>query len=166
MLPAYIPNPVAALVGGGMPVDLGRRCRDGRRVLGDGKTFRGLAAGIGAGILTGLLQLHLQNSIPPGFLYPHTLLSVMLMATGALLGDLVKSFFKRRIGKERGEAWPIADQYDLVAGAFVLNLVLNTGWFLTTMTTGTFIAILLLTPVLHRAVNIIGYLTGVKDVPW
>ncbi|HUU07508.1 MAG TPA: CDP-archaeol synthase, partial [Thermoplasmata archaeon] len=39
MLPALIPNPAAVLVGGGTPMDLGRTWR-GRRVLGDGKTWR------------------------------------------------------------------------------------------------------------------------------
>ena len=50
MLPAYLPNPIAALVGGGTPIDLGRNFTDGKRVFGDGKTYRGLIIGIFAGI--------------------------------------------------------------------------------------------------------------------
>ncbi len=41
MLPAYIANPTAALFGGGMPIDFGKKYHDGQRILGDGKTFRG-----------------------------------------------------------------------------------------------------------------------------
>ena len=96
----------------------------------------------------------------------HTLLSVTLLATGALLGDLVKSFFKRRFGKERGTKWPIADQYDLVAGAFLLLLIGDPAWLFATVTLPVFLIILIITPVLHRATNIIGYMFKVKEVPW
>ncbi|RLF37739.1 MAG: CDP-2,3-bis-(O-geranylgeranyl)-sn-glycerol synthase, partial [Thermoplasmata archaeon] len=35
-LPAYAANGGALLVGGGLPIDLGRKWRDGRRIFGDG----------------------------------------------------------------------------------------------------------------------------------
>jgi CDP-2,3-bis-(O-geranylgeranyl)-sn-glycerol synthase len=166
MLPAYLPNPVAALCGGGTPVDLGRNFADGRRVFGDGKTYWGLIAGILAGIAIGLVQILAAGAYGPAWLPQHTVLSVTLLSVGALLGDLVKSFFKRRFGKERGAKWPVADQYDLVAGAFVLLLVFDSPWLFAEVTLPAFIGILILTPLLHRAVNIIGYLVKVKEVPW
>jgi len=166
MLPAYLPNPVAALCGGGLPVDLGRNYSDGKRVFGDGKTYRGLFAGILAGILIGLVQIWSQGRYGWDFLPQQTLLSITLLSVGALLGDLVKSFFKRRFGKERGAKWPVADQYDLVIGAFVLLLVFDPQWLFAAVTLPVLIAILILTPVLHRAMNILGYLVKVKEVPW
>jgi CDP-2,3-bis-(O-geranylgeranyl)-sn-glycerol synthase len=166
MLPAYLPNPVAALCGGGSPVDLGRNFSDGRRIFGDGKTYRGLIVGILAGIAVGLVQLMANGAYGLAWLPQQTVLSVTLLSVGALLGDLVKSFFKRRFGKERGAKWPVADQYDLVAGAFALLLVFDPSWLFTQVTLPAFICILILTPVLHRAVNIIGYLVKVKEVPW
>jgi CDP-2,3-bis-(O-geranylgeranyl)-sn-glycerol synthase len=166
MLPAYLPNPVAALFGGGTPIDLGRNFSDGKRVFGDGKTFRGLFMGILAGIGIGLVQIWIFGMYGPDLLPRHTYLSITLLATGALLGDLCKSFFKRRSGKERGTKWPVADQYDLVAGALVLLLVFDPSWLFAYMTLPVFILILVLTPVLHRTVNIIGYYMGVKEVPW
>ena len=166
MLPAYVPNPVAALVGGGTPVDRGRNYSDGNRIFGDGKTYRGLFAGILAGILTGLVLIWLDHRLPLAGLPHHTFLSVTLLATGALLGDLVKSFFKRRLGKERGAQWPVADQYDLVAGAFLLLLLGDPTWLFATVTLPVFIIILIITPVLHRVTNIIGYMIKVKEVPW
>jgi CDP-2,3-bis-(O-geranylgeranyl)-sn-glycerol synthase len=166
MLPAYVPNPVAALFGGGTPIDLGRNFSDGNRIFGDGKTYRGLVTGILAGILTGLVLIWLAAGFPAASLPQHTLLSIILLSTGALLGDLVKSFFKRRFNKERGAKWPIADQYDLVAGAFLLLLVGNPGWLFATVTLPVFLVILIITPVLHRATNIIGYMFRVKEVPW
>jgi CDP-2,3-bis-(O-geranylgeranyl)-sn-glycerol synthase len=166
MLPAYLPNPVAALFGGGTPVDGGRNFSDGKRIFGDGKTFRGLFLGILAGIGIGLLQIWLSGAYGLENFPEHTFVSVTLLATGALFGDLCKSFFKRRFGKERGTKWPVADQYDFVAGALLLTLMVDPSWILANMTLSVFILILILTPVLHRTVNIIGYYLGVKEVPW
>jgi CDP-2,3-bis-(O-geranylgeranyl)-sn-glycerol synthase len=166
MLPAYVPNPVAALAGGGTPIDFKKNYSDGNRIFGDGKTYRGLFVGILAGIITGLVLIWLAGQFPPASLPHHTLLSVTLLATGALLGDLVKSFFKRRLGKERGAKWPVADMYDLVAGAFLLLLIGDPAWLFANVTLPVFIAILIITPVLHRATNIIGYMVKVKEVPW
>jgi CDP-2,3-bis-(O-geranylgeranyl)-sn-glycerol synthase len=166
MLPAYIPNPAAALLGGGTPIDLGKNYSDGNRIFGDGKTYRGLITGILAGVITGLILIWLAGQFPQEDLPKHTLLSISLLATGALLGDLVKSFFKRRFNKERGTKWPIADQYDLVAGAFLLLLIGDSGWLFTTVTLPVFLIILIITPVLHRATNIVGYIFKVKEVPW
>ena len=166
MLPAYLPNPVAALSGGGTPIDQGRNFRDGRRIFGDGKTFRGLFFGILAGIGIGLVQIWLSGAYRLVELPEHTLLSVTLLATGALLGDLCKSFIKRRLGKDRGEKWPVADQYDLVAGALLLTLLLYPSWIFAYVTIPVLVIILVLTPLLHRSVNIIGYYLGVKEVPW
>ena len=166
MLPAYLPNPVAALCGGGLPVDLGRNYSDGKRIFGDGKTYRGLGIGILAGILIGLVQIWAVGRFGWTYLPEQTLLTVILLSVGALLGDMVKSFFKRRFGKERGANWPIADQYDLVLGAFVLLAIFDWPWVVANVTLPVLIVILVLTPVLHRAMNILGYMVKVKEVPW
>jgi CDP-2,3-bis-(O-geranylgeranyl)-sn-glycerol synthase len=166
MLPAYIPNPTAALLGGGTPIDFGRNYSDGQRIFGDGKTFRGLFFGVLAGIITGLILIWLSLTFTLTFLPQHTLTSVSLLALGALLGDLGKSFIKRRMGKVRGEKWPVADQLDLVVGAFILMLIFDPAWLFAYLTLPILIIILILTIVLHRAVNIIGYMLGVKEVPW
>lgn len=166
MLPAYIPNPAAVLFGGGTPIDFGRNYSDGHRIFGDGKTFRGLFLGVFAGIITGMLLIWLSGTYALTFLPLHTLTSVSLLALGALLGDLGKSFLKRRMGKVRGEKWPVADQLDLVVGAFILMLLFDPAWLFAYLTLPILILILILTIVLHRLVNIIGYFLGVKEVPW
>ncbi len=166
MLPAYVPNPIAALFGGGTPIDFGKNSPDRRRILGDGKTYRGLFFGVLGGVGIGLLQIWLSGMYGLPSLPLHTYLSVALLASGALLGDICKSYFKRRLGKKRGEKWPIADQYDLVSGAFILMLLFDPSWILTYVTLPVLTIILILTPVLHRAVNMFGYLVGVKEVPW
>jgi len=166
MLPAYVPNSVAAALGGGIPIDNGRNFTDGRRLFGDGKTYRGFFIGVAGGILVGWVQIWLQGVFSLSFLPVQTFLSVALLASGALLGDLAKSFFKRRLGKASGERWPVADQYDLVAGAFLMLALFDLPWLLQTVTLPVLFWILVLTPILHKTANVIGYLTGVKDVPW
>jgi CDP-2,3-bis-(O-geranylgeranyl)-sn-glycerol synthase len=166
MLPAYLPNSVAAVLGGGRAIDGGRVFADGRRIFGDGKTWRGLFSGITAGIVIGVVQIWARDTasllILPELIIP----VVVLLASGALLGDLVKSFFKRRLNKDQGAEWLIADQYDFVLGAFIMLLLFQYDWVVTTITPLILVWILIITPLLHRVVNIIGYLTGVKDVPW
>jgi CDP-2,3-bis-(O-geranylgeranyl)-sn-glycerol synthase len=170
MLPAYVPNPAAVIFGGGQPIDEGATWRDGRRLLGDGKTIRGFVLGVLSGIAVGAVELRVQALAAgtPGwsFLPAHTAVTICTFAAGALLGDLAKSFIKRRIGKKQGEPWPLADQYDLVAGAFLLTALAAPGWLVGTLTLPVIACILVLTPVLHRVTNIAGHRLGVKRVPW
>jgi len=166
MLPAYVPNSAAAVFGGGTPIDLGRKFSDGRRIFGDGKTYRGFFGGVLSGVAVGLIEILATFTFGLDMFPRHTILSVFLLATGALLGDLVKSFFKRRLGKARGESWLIADQYDLVVGSLLLVLLVYPGWVVENITLPILVWIILLTPLLHRVVNIIGYYIGVKEVPW
>jgi len=170
MLPAYVPNPAAVIFGGGPPIDGGITWRDGRRLFGDGKTLRGFVLGVLAGGAAGGVELWAQTlggwTLGWSFLPLHTPVTIATFATGALLGDLAKSFVKRRIGKGQGDPWPVADQYDLVAGAFLLTAVVEPGWLLRNVTLPVLVWILVLTPVLHRVTNIAGHRLGVKRVPW
>jgi CDP-2,3-bis-(O-geranylgeranyl)-sn-glycerol synthase len=166
MVPAYLPNPTAALCGGGTPVDFGKTWTDNRRILGDGKTWRGLFFGIFAGIAVGFLEIGLSGTWHLDYLPTLTPSPVILLAAGALIGDMCKSFVKRRIGKNRGSQWPVADQYDLVAGAFVMLAVFDPTWLMANISLPVLLVILILTPILHRAVNILGYRIKVKEVPW
>src|SRR5437870_12474599 len=54
-LPAFVANPTAVVFGGGTPIDFGRTLRDGQRLFGDGKTWRGLVGGTLSGALLGRL---------------------------------------------------------------------------------------------------------------
>ncbi|MDD1715713.1 MAG: CDP-2,3-bis-(O-geranylgeranyl)-sn-glycerol synthase [Methanolinea sp.] len=166
MLPAYVPNPVAAAFGGGRPIDGGMNFHDGRRIFGDGKTCRGFLCGVAAGILVGLVQIWGWNEAGLTWLPLHTLSSIVLLSFGALLGDLVKSFFKRRLGMKSGDKWLVADQYDLVLGAFLMVAIFDLPWLLANITIPVLLWIIVLTPVLHKTANVIGYMAGVKDVPW
>jgi CDP-2,3-bis-(O-geranylgeranyl)-sn-glycerol synthase len=168
MLPAYLPNNCAVLFGGGTPLDFGHTFQDGRRMLGDGKTFRGTIAGTVCGILAGLL---LNLAAPalglPTFGTGIGQLPVLIgLSLGAMLGDIVAAFFKRRLGLKRGAQLFIIDQLDFVVGSWVLTMVLAPTWFWQNFTPEIIITVLIITPILHRLTNIIGYRIGAKREPW
>ncbi|MFQ5909194.1 MAG: CDP-2,3-bis-(O-geranylgeranyl)-sn-glycerol synthase [Thermoplasmata archaeon] len=174
MIPAYVANPSAVLFGGGKPMDFGLELRDGRRALGDGKTWRGFAGGVFSGLLIGCIQhLSAWGAGASQFLFGPPLqvaLLLFLLPCGALLGDILGSFIKRRFGIQRGAKAPVLDQYDFLIGAVLLLLVFQTEWFLKHYILDySFIGlifIIVITPPLHRAVNLLGYKLGKKDVPW
>ena len=175
MLPAYIPNSMAAVFGGGRPIDGGRVLKDGRRILGDGKTYRGLFAGIACGVLLGLLQMVLiipvsellNISLPPfSGSGSQTLVVLLSLASGSLFGDMFKSFFKRRLGMKRGASLPLVDQLDFVLGAWVFTYLSSPGWFVIHFTWDIVVVVLIITPLIHLITNIIGYILGVKKEPW
>lgn len=171
MLPAYVANLSGLAFGGGTPVDGGKDYKDGRRLIGNGVTWKGLQNGTILGTLVGvvlgmigtffgdlsvltggIIDLHVYGSVIGG------LILGFLMAFGALLGDLVGSFIKRRIGLQSGEPAPLMDQLDFVVGALVLSLlVVQISWKF-------FLIIAVLTLVLHLGSNCIAYLIGIKDV--
>lgn len=168
MLPAYLPNNCAVLFGGGTPLDFGRTFQDGRRMLGDGKTFRGTIAGTVCGIFIGLgLNLIAPSLGLPTFGTGWGQLPVLVgLSFGAMLGDIVAAFFKRRLGLKRGAQLFVVDQLDFVIGAWVLTLILAPEWFMENFTPAIIIIVLIITPVLHRLTNIIGYRIGAKREPW
>jgi CDP-2,3-bis-(O-geranylgeranyl)-sn-glycerol synthase len=166
MLPAYIPNNAAVLFGGGPPVDMGHEWGD-RRVLGDGKTWRGSASGVVAGFALALvLNEAIARGYVPEFLPTFEVLAAFGLAFGAILGDMGASFLKRRTGRERGAPFPGVDQLDFVVGAFVVTVPLAPDWFFANFTAGVLVVVLVITPVLHVSTNFIAYKLGLKDEPW
>jgi len=174
MLPAYLANVSALIFGGGTPIDGERNFRDGKRLFGNGKTWKGLILGIMVGIGIGILQGALSGYVIQGFnvnssldnLYYTLLPSNMVegairglcLGTGALVGDIVGSFIKRRLKIERGRPAPLLDQLDFVIGALIFaSLVVVVPLNLT-------ILIIVLSIFLHLGANVIAYLLGMKKV--
>ncbi|MCD6503434.1 MAG: CDP-2,3-bis-(O-geranylgeranyl)-sn-glycerol synthase [Euryarchaeota archaeon] len=170
MLPPYVANGSAVLVGGGVPMDFRKKFIDGRRILGDGKTWRGF---FGASLIAGIVLL-IQSLIErligfhgPYFTDPlHAFFMGISFGLFALLGDLVESFLKRRLGIERGKSVPLADQLDFVISFIFFAYVFYRSWALTWLTPLRVIIAYLITPPLHIMTNIIAYLAGKKEVPW
>ncbi|MDH7517113.1 MAG: CDP-2,3-bis-(O-geranylgeranyl)-sn-glycerol synthase [Candidatus Thermoplasmatota archaeon] len=175
ILPAYIANGSAVLVGGGRPVDFGKNWRDGRRILGDGKTWRGLFAGAFVGMTGGFgLAVAAKYIAMSDFAFlnisdfegfPLMIPIIFSLCFGALLGDMVESFFKRRIGKERGQDWFVFDQLDFIVGALFLCFFVSTiiqifgftsyNWFLKVFSVWHILVLLVLTPFFHIFANFV-----------
>jgi CDP-2,3-bis-(O-geranylgeranyl)-sn-glycerol synthase len=166
MLPAYVPNSSAVLFSGKTPVDFGRNFIDGRRIFGPGKTFRGLIGGTLSGIAIGLFLQLIRESAQIGVPSFEPIYVVVTLSLGAMLGDLAKSFLKRRLGLDRGSPLPVADQLDFVIGAWVLTYIFFSDWFVQNFTLPIIVIVLILSPLLHVAVNLIGYKLGKKKEPW
>ena len=148
---------------------------DGRRILGDGKTYRGLLAGIVCGMLVGLLQMRLISSgfavfgitLPAfGMSTTGSVIVILALSCGSLFGDMFMSFFKRRLGLKRGAPLPVIDQLDFVLGAWLFTYLISPEWFIATFSFRIVVTVLIVTPILHLVTNIIGYFIGVKKEPW
>ena len=97
-------------------IDMGVKLRDGQRLFGASKTWRGLA---GAVLTTSVAAWSLGYSAALG----------AAVAALALLGDLVSSFIKRRLAMKSGQMALFLDQVPeallpaiILMDAFALNL--------------------------------------------
>lgn len=189
-LPAYVANMTPVITAKlfpkwSAPMDGGRVHRDGRRLMGPGKTWRGLVTGAVAAALTAWIQSQTRPAswdvttfgAQSGAWAPVALGTALGLGTGA--GDAIKSYFKRRKDRPRGAPWIPFDQLDFVIGGLTFaaaaasilywSNATPTHWFTDTLLGDQWpvIAILVLvTPILHLAVNVIGYSLRLKDVPW
>ena len=176
MMPAYLANTIAVLTGGKYPIDQGKTLADGNRILGDGKTWSGLVGGTLGGVMIGYAQLNFGNNfiqpivrnIPEDLWGDSPFIIFFLLSFGALFGDMSASFFKRRSNLKRGDKSPLMDMFDFVGMALILTLIFGNGWIQSWLFDGIgpLFTLLLLTPILHRGVNIIGFKIGVKNEPW
>lgn len=139
----------------------------GRRVFGDHKTFRGFAFGIGAAMIVAGVQKYLFLDF--AFFRDFSMIDYgvhsaavlgLLMGFGALFGDAVKSFFKRRSGIRPGRPWIPFDQLDFVVGSLLLlALVFIPPW-------QSVVFLMVAVPVLHILTNHVGYYLGINKSKW
>ena len=200
MAPAYISNASMVITGGGRPIDGGKLFRDGRRILGDHKTLKGLKGPLYIGIpitfiifllffilwqpigdiinqasADGLYILYnnknifqyyfIGGEVPLNFLV--LLIRIVLASYGAVIGDLVGSFLKRRFDIKSGAPFWIVDQLDF---AFIAILFVSIPGFISPLflLPDIFILIFLiiLTPAVSIIANTVAYLVGLKSVPY
>ena len=183
IIPVYVANASAVIVGGGTPIDFGKTWGDGKRILGDGKTWRGLLSGTFLGMTAGfglVVAATYINTSEYGFLhlndfqrFPLMIPLIFSLCFGALLGDMIESFFKRRIGKDRGENWILFDQLDFIIGAlffcFLMSSLLHligittTNWFIKSLFPWHILVLLVVTPFIHVIANFINKRFLVKE---
>jgi CDP-2,3-bis-(O-geranylgeranyl)-sn-glycerol synthase len=175
-------------------IDGGRNYSDGHRLLGDGKSWNGLiGGGIVSGILF-MLAHKLWNSnganaplVDPllyadsndwfwliesdnsGLIAAFTMGFVLGFA--CMVGDMCGSFIKRRRGLKRegdqsSEA-PLLDTIPFAIAIFITSFILFDGQIITHHNlVEEILFLLLVTPLIHRLFNVIGYKFGLKDVPY
>jgi CDP-2,3-bis-(O-geranylgeranyl)-sn-glycerol synthase len=83
------------------------------KLFGKNKTWYGFIFGSLSGGAIGYLV---------GFYFPVlNFQNSLAMSFGALLGDLIKSFFKRRVGIDEGKDWMPFDQIDWIIGGVAFS---------------------------------------------
>lgn len=152
IIPIYCANGSPVLFGGGKPIDCGVSLADGQRIFGDHKTIRGFLSGLIIGAIVGVFE-----SI---FLAQNFLPIAILASSGAMLGDLLGAFVKRRIGIKPGGTFPILDQLDFVLGALLfVSLIYRVSF-------GTVLIVVLVTPPIHFLTNFAAYILRLKSTYW
>ncbi len=167
-LPIYISNMTPVLVKKvdflSFPIDFGIKWK-GNYLFGKTKTVRGIFFGTVFGIITVFLQyllynLSFFNSIS---IISYQSVSIILLGFslgfGAMFGDLIESFFKRRLDMKSGERFFPFDQIDFVIGSMIFSYVFLPNilyWAL----------IIFISPFLHILANYIGYFFKMQDSPW
>jgi len=163
MMPVFMRRKLEFL---NIPVDGGKTFK-GKRILGSNKTWRGLIFGTLISIIIVFVQTYLYNnfesfrniSIVPYNEHNFVLLG-FLIGFGALLGDLVKSFFKRQVGHKPGDKFFPFDQVDFVLGFLALtSIIFRPAWQV-------YVFLILFVPALHILTNHIGYYLGIQKTKW
>lgn len=168
MLPAYFANMAPVIVKNifnklKVPIDFNKKINN-KPVFGRNKTFRGLIFGVLFAIVIAYLQflLHSNNIFVDISIvdYSNWLSIGFLLGFGAIFGDLVESFVKRRMDYKPGKAFVPFDQLDFVVGAliFVVPLVV--------LSLNKILVILLLSFVLHIIVNHLAFYLKIRKEKW
>lgn len=148
------------------PIDGGKTWH-GHALLGPHKTWRGFAVGI----VVATVILWLQTLAATHFGWAHDIAKPVdyahlpililgpLFALGALGGDAVESFFKRRFGITSGKAWVPFDQIDYIIGSIIVSLpiVILSPW--------QYLWMLIVWFGMHLLASYIGYRLGLKKDP-
>ena len=107
------------------PLDFNKSFK-GIRIFGDHKTLRGIISGIIVAILASYLCKYwyqttpwLQNQFAIDYSKIDALVFGLLAGFGALMGDAIKSFFKRRTNIKPGDTWFPFDQIDYIIGGLI-----------------------------------------------
>lgn len=170
ILPAYVANSVPVQIAKipflekySQPVDFGKTFQ-GRRIFGDSKTWRGLIFGIFFGTIVAIIQFYFQVTASEFFgttsLPKMSLELGFMLSVGALIGDLISSFVKRRVGLGPGEPAPLLDQLNFVFGAYFFS------YFLVGIDYEQFFVVLFITPTLHLFFNALAWIYKLKKNPW
>lgn len=148
-----------------VPIDGGHKIA-GKEIFGNHKTWRGLIVATLAGGVFFNIERFFAFIAPQSDLWSPFDLRIVpwwfgfAFAFGAIAGDLIKSFFKRRFNINPGSSWYPFDQIDFLLGAALVAS------FYFTFTPLMWVIIFFIGSALHIIFNHIGYWLGIKDSPW
>ena len=171
-LPAYAANAAPVLLARyeiweflNAPVDFNRKL-GGFSLFGKTKTWRGIIGGVLAGMAMVTVQALIHTYMPQReylYLIPYPLFGIVwlgfLMGLGEGLGDLAKSFVKRRLRLKSGAAIFPLDQSSFLLALF-FSFIYHVPSF------GHILAIVIISPFIPVVANIIAYKAGWKKVWW
>ena len=159
-LPAYFAN-MAPVLFRGIPF-FGRPVHE--KTFGKNKTWRGLLiAPIIGMIVFWLQQIAYVNGFQAWALIDYSDFSILfgfLLGLGAILGDLVKSYYKRKAEIKAGERWIPFDQIDFVIGGIVFS------FFMFVPPAEVVLILLIVSPLLHIVANHLGYWLKIRKEKW
>ena len=165
----------------GKPIDFGKNFTDDQRILGDGKTWQGLIGGTLIGTFGGFVMwlVVFLAVVGAGFeynfgfadlichpiLYDMSILRGFLLAFGALIGDIIGSFIKRRFKKDRGAKFPVIDQLDFIIDAILFSLI--EFWVINILYIWPILLfVVVVTYIIHIVANRRAFILGLKKEPW
>ena len=177
LIPPFVASATATIPRGrGPPMDFGRTWpSDGRRILGPSKSWSGFLFGSLIAGLVAMFEAWLISIAPPslqivpsyGSPFAAALPVVLLLSIGAMVGDALGSFLKRRLNHGSGARVPLLDQLPMVAVPILAGAVLFPTIFLSTFFSfEALLWLLVYTLGLHTLFNWVGYWAGLKKVPW
>ncbi len=163
MLPAYFANMAPVMMKNtfrflAKPIDLNLRFM-GKPLFGKNKTFRGLIFAV----IFAMIIFYIQKTIGYNSIIDYSQYSLwlgFLLGFGAIIGDLVESFFKRQLNISSGKPWIPFDQIDFVLGALFFSL------FVFLPTWQAVVTIIVMSPVLHIIVNHSAYFLRIRKEKW
>ncbi len=136
---------------------------NGKRILGSHKTIRGFVVGILSAIICACLQVFLARQLPwlqSYLLVDYTHIDPILLGGlagfGALVGDAIKSFFKRQAEIPPGKSWIPFDQLDFIIGGIVFT------WFYLPLSLLDYFLLTVVWLVIHPAISLTGYFLRLK----
>ena len=134
------------------------------KYFGEHKTWRGILVATLAGGVTFLLQQLLYTS---GF----NILSIIdysdfpfwfgfLLGFGAIVGDLIKSYYKRKEGITPGTRWVPYDQIDFAIGGIIASCL----YYVPPI--GAILTIIIISPFLHIGASYLGFKLHLRKERW
>ncbi len=146
------------------PLDFNKNFFDGQRILGDGKTIEGTIFGFAIGMIYFTIFFFFDTYMNILHLYSNYL-EGLLIVSGALVGDIVGSFVKRRLKIRQGDSLPVFDQIGFIVFAYSFYLLFFSPP-LNIYPVDFIIYVSLITFFIHILTNLAAYKFGIKSTPY